>query len=110
VQDDKYVLVYNYDDMVFEFRRSGPGLDQLARCLNLYPPTVVLCVGEISDHEVLLLRDRCFGFGCVKVEDYEMAMLVSVCKELVGGLEVPRLQLLAMGARGVWIPSEKRIP
>jgi len=107
-QEDKYYLVYSHGDVMYQFPRSGPGLDELARHLNLYPPTTVLCAGEMSQDEVSRLLDRCFGFGCSKVEWPAMLMLESLCKELVGENKISWFQLLAMGARGFWVPPERR--
>ena len=67
-QDGKYFLIYSAGDTLYEFPRSDEGLDSLALCLNLCPPTVVLCAGEISQDEVSRLLDRCFEFNCFKVE------------------------------------------
>ena len=106
VYEGSYVLMYSNSDTTFEFLRSDAGLDKLARCLNLCPPTVVLCADALSQDEVSRLWDRCFGFGCSRVEWDVLVMLESVCKELVGENEMSWLRLLAMGARGFWVTTE----
>ena len=106
-EPDDYVLMYSDDDTVFEFPRSDAGLDELALSLNARPPTVVLCAGEMSQDEVSRLLDRCFEFNCFKVEWPAVLMLESLCLELVGENKMPWLRLLAMGARGFWVPPER---
>ena len=106
--EGKYYLIYSDGDTVYEFPRSDAGLDKLALYLNLCPPTVVLCADDMSQDEVSRLLDRCFEFNCFKVEWPAVLMLESLCQELVGENKLSWFRLLAMGARGFWVPPERR--
>jgi hypothetical protein len=107
-QNGKLSLVYSDSDTIHNWPHHRAGLNAAASYLNVHPPAAVLCVGEISEREVSMLWDWCPGFNCFKVEEQVLVMLASVCQELVGSNDILWMRLLAMGARGLWVPPERR--